>query len=103
MQTRNKLFDDIAKVANSAAGTFAGLKEEIENMVRHKVEKLLTDNNMVARDEFEAVKAMVVEARKEQDHLNKTLAKIEILLTSTQKTKQTKKRVSAKRKVTKKK
>ena len=32
MQTRNRIFDDIAKVANSAAGTFAGLKDEVEGL-----------------------------------------------------------------------
>ena len=32
MQTRNRIFDDIAKVANSAAGTFAGLKGEVEGL-----------------------------------------------------------------------
>ena len=26
MQTRNRIFDDLAKVANGAAGTMAGLK-----------------------------------------------------------------------------
>ena len=62
MQTRNRLFDDIAKVANSAAGTLFGLKDEIENMVRHRVEGLMTDMNMVTRDEFDAVKACRVMA-----------------------------------------
>ena len=32
MQTRNRLFDDLAKVANSAAGIMAGLKDEIEKL-----------------------------------------------------------------------
>ncbi len=69
MQTRNRLLDDIAKVANSAAGTFAGVKEEIENLIRHRVESLMTDMNMVNRDEFNAVKAMVAKSRSEQERL----------------------------------
>ena len=69
MQTKNRLFDDIAKVANSAVGTIAGLKGEIENLVKHRVENLLADMNMISRDEFEAVKAMIAKARSEQERL----------------------------------
>ena len=77
MQTRNRLFDDIAKVANSAAGTFVGLKSEIENMVRHRVEGLLADMNMVTRDEFDAVKAMAAKARTEQERLENKFKELE--------------------------
>ena len=77
MQTRNRLFDDIAKVANSAAGTFVGLKSEIENLVRHRVEGLLADMNMVTRDEFDAVKAMAAKARSEQERLEKIVQDLE--------------------------
>ena len=77
MQTRNRLFDDIAKVANSAAGTLFGLKDEIENMVRHRVEGLMTDMNMVTRDEFDAVKAMAAKARSEQERLKKKIKALE--------------------------
>ena len=63
MQTRNRFFDDLAKVANSAAGTFAGLKDEIEAMVRQRVESFLGDMQLVSREEFDAVKAMAAKAR----------------------------------------
>ena len=78
MQTRNRLFDDIAKVANSAAGTLFGLKDEIENMVRHRVEGLMTDMNIVTRDEFDAVKAMAAKARSEQERLEKKIKALEM-------------------------
>ena len=77
MQTRNRLFDDLAKMANSAAGTMAGLKDEIENTVRHKVESFLGEMNLVTREEFEAVKAMAAKARTEQERLEKRLAVLE--------------------------
>ena len=76
MQTKNRLFDDIAKVANSAAGTFAGMKEEIENMVRHRVESILIDMNMVNRDEFNAVKEMVSISRIKQEQLEEKVKKL---------------------------
>ena len=66
MQTRNRIFDDLAKVANSAVGTMAGLKDEVENMVRYRVERFMSDMNMVSREEFDAVRAMAAKARSQQ-------------------------------------
>ena len=61
----------------SAAGTFAGMKEEIENMIRHRVESLLIDMNMVNREEFNAVKEMVSKSRIKQEQLEEKVKKLE--------------------------
>jgi BMFP domain-containing protein YqiC len=80
MQTRNRLFDDLAKVANSAAGTIAGVKGEIEAVVRQRVESFIGEMNIVTREEFDAVKAMAAKARDEQEKLKKKIAKLEAKL-----------------------
>lgn len=80
MQTTNRLFDDIAKVANGAVSTLNGMKGEVEAMVRHRVERIMSDADMVPRDEFEAVKAMAAEARKQQEALEKRVAALEAKL-----------------------
>ena len=77
MQTRNRLFDDLAKVANSAAGTMAGLKDEIENMIRHRFESFMAELNMVSREEFDVVKALAAKARLEQERLEKRIEELE--------------------------
>ena len=77
MQTSNRLFDDLAKVANGAVSTLVGVKDEIEALVRQRVDKLLADADLVPREEFEVVKAMVAEARTEQERLSKRLATLE--------------------------
>ena len=76
MQTRNRFFDDIAKVATSAAGTLTGMKGEIEHLVRHKVEYFVSSMNLVTREEFEVANAMIAKARENQEKLEK---KIEVL------------------------
>jgi|TARA_B100000315_G_scaffold254027_1_gene294160 hypothetical protein len=86
MQTRNRFFDDLAKVANSAAGTVAGMKDEVEQMVRSRVENFIGDMNLVTREEFEVAKAIAVKAREEQERLEKRIVKLEAKL-STQKPK----------------
>lgn len=85
MQTSNRLFDDVAKVANSAVSTLSGMKNEIETMVRHQIEKILVDSDLVARDEFDAVKAMAAEARLQQEKLEKRVAELEAQLAATAK------------------
>jgi BMFP domain-containing protein YqiC len=63
MQTENRLFDDLARMANGALNTLSGLREEIESRVRERVERMLSDMDMVPREEFDAVKAVAQTAR----------------------------------------
>ena len=77
MQTRNKFFDDIAKVATSAAGTLTGMKGEIEHIVRHKVESFINSMNLVTREEFEVASAMIAKARENQEKLEKKIKVLE--------------------------
>ena len=77
MQTDNRLADDLAKVAASAVGVIAGVKDEVEGRLRQVFERLLDDMELVNRDEFEAVKAMAAEARAENERLAARIAVLE--------------------------
>jgi len=77
MQTRSRLFEDFAKVASSAAGSLSGLKAEIETRVRQQVEDMVARLDLVTREDFDAVKAVAVKAREEQEQLEKRLAALE--------------------------
>ena len=46
-------------------------------MVRQQIERILVDTDLVARDEFEAVKAVAAEARLQQEKLETRVAKLE--------------------------
>ena len=80
MQTRNRLFDDAARIAGGAIGTLAGAKREIEALVRQQLERMLSTLDLVTRDEFDAVKEMAVKARSEQEILSERLAALETKL-----------------------
>lgn len=77
MQTSNRFFDDIAKVANGAVTTLVGVKAEIETIVRQQIERILLDADMVPRDEFDAVKELAANARAAQEKLEIRVAKLE--------------------------
>ena len=80
MQTSNRILDDMAKVASGAVSAVTGVKGDADNFLRRHVEKLLTEMDLVTREEFDAVKAMAANARAEQEKLEARVAEIEAKL-----------------------
>ncbi|GAA0734908.1 accessory factor UbiK family protein [Sphingomonas japonica] len=74
MQTENRLFDDLAKFVNGAAGTIAGMAREGESAARERAREWIGGLEFVSRDEFEAVKAMAAAARDEVEALKAEIA-----------------------------
>ena len=77
MQTENRMFDDLVKFMNGAAGTLAGVGREAEAGARSRARDWIGGLDFVSRDEFEAVKAMAVAARDEADELRVRIAALE--------------------------
>ena len=77
MQSQNRIFDDLVKMMNGVAGTMAGVGREAESSMRDKMREWVGGMDFVSRDEFEAVKAMAVAAREENEALAKRIAALE--------------------------
>jgi BMFP domain-containing protein YqiC len=77
MQTENRFFDDLARMLNGAAGTFAGMTREAQAGFQERMREWIGGMDFVSRDEFEAVKAMAVAAREENDLLRARLDALE--------------------------
>jgi BMFP domain-containing protein YqiC len=77
MQTRNPIFDDLARLATGAAGVAQGMGEEARAFWRAQVERMVADMDMVRRDEFEAVKDLAAAATVRADALEARLAALE--------------------------
>jgi len=77
MQSENRLFDDFVKVMNGAAGTLAGMGREAESAFRERMREWMGGIDMVGREEFEAVKAIAVAAREENQALKARLDALE--------------------------
>lgn len=78
MQSQNRFFDDLARMASGAAGALTGVRGEIEARFRDQLERVLAGMDLVSREEFEAAKAMAAKARDEQEIL---LRRIDLLET----------------------
>lgn len=73
MQKDSKLFEDFAKMASGAAGAVMDLRREIEAAVTDKLERAISRDKFVTREEFEVVKAMAQKAREENEALKAEL------------------------------
>ncbi|MEQ8829127.1 MAG: accessory factor UbiK family protein [Alphaproteobacteria bacterium] len=77
MQTTGKFFDDFAKMAGGAMGALGGVKEEAEAAIRQRLERILSDMDVVPRDEFDAMADVARRARQEQETLSAKVAELE--------------------------
>jgi BMFP domain-containing protein YqiC len=77
MDNRKRVFDDAARVAGGAMGTLSGIRREVEGLVRHQLDRLLSGMDLVKRDEFEAVREMAARARTENEKLEARIAALE--------------------------
>lgn len=84
MQSQNRIFDDLAKVAGGALSALGGLKQEVEAMVRDRFERFMAEGNFVRREEFDVVQAMAAQARTEQEKLEARLIELERQLAALQ-------------------
>ena len=69
MQTENRILNDLGKLATGAAGIFQSIREEVETVVRQRLERAIADLDVVTRDEFEAVKEIAAKARQDSEAL----------------------------------
>jgi BMFP domain-containing protein YqiC len=77
MQSENRLFDDFVKVMNGAAGTLAGMTREAQAAMQERFREWIGGLDLVKREEFEAVKAMAVAAREENEALRTRIEALE--------------------------
>ena len=74
MQTDNKFFEDLSKVATSALGTLAGVGREVEENARRRAREFVAGHDAIDRDEFETVKATAAAAREAVEVLKAEVA-----------------------------
>ena len=80
MQSENPLIADLVKVANSAAGTLAGMTREAREGARERMKEAFGGLDFVSREEFDAVKDMASRARDENAKLEARVAALEARL-----------------------
>jgi BMFP domain-containing protein YqiC len=58
-QANSKLFDNVGRMMNDAAGVADGVRREVESMVRAQAERFVMDMNLVKREDYDALRELV--------------------------------------------
>lgn len=69
MQTNNPLFDGLARAMSEAAGMADGVRREAETVMSSQLQRFLAEQDLVTREEFEAVRDMALKALEEVERL----------------------------------
>lgn len=77
MQTENRFFDDLARAAGGAMGALSGMRTEVEGLFQQRLERVISDMDLVTREEFDTVMAMARKAREENEALAARLDALE--------------------------
>jgi BMFP domain-containing protein YqiC len=83
VQTTGRLYDEIAKLMNDAAGVAQGVRRELDTVMRTQAERILRDLDVVSREDLEAVREMTRLAREENEALKARVAALEAKLGGT--------------------
>ena len=59
MSQSSRIFDNVGRLMNDAAGVADGVRREVETLVRAQAERLVMDMNLVKREDFDALRELV--------------------------------------------
>jgi BMFP domain-containing protein YqiC len=76
----NRILDEFAKLLTDAAGAAQGVQREVETAFRSQAEKILNRMDVVQREEFEALREMVIKVRAENKALSARIEALEAKL-----------------------
>jgi BMFP domain-containing protein YqiC len=82
-QTSSRIFDEMARLMNDAAGVASGVRREFDTLFKSQAERILRDLDVVKREEFEAALEMAKIAREENEALKTRVAALEERLKAT--------------------
>jgi BMFP domain-containing protein YqiC len=74
MNQGSRIFDDLGRLMNDAAGVADGVRREIETAVRTQVQRFVADMDLVKREDYDALRELVAAQGEELAALQKELA-----------------------------
>ncbi|MCF6327537.1 MAG: accessory factor UbiK family protein [Devosiaceae bacterium] len=76
MVQSSKVFDDIGKLMNDAAGVADGVRREAENAFKVQMERVVADLDLVSREDFDILREIVEVQSEEIAMLQKELSSL---------------------------
>jgi BMFP domain-containing protein YqiC len=72
--SQSRLFDDLGKLMNDAAGLAEGVKREVETVVKAQAQRMIADMDLVKREDYDALRELVQVQGEEIAQLRKEIA-----------------------------
>lgn len=73
MSQSSKIFDDLGRLMNEAAGVADGVRREAETAFKSQMERIVADLDLVKREDFDVVREIVLAQADEIEQLRKEL------------------------------
>ena len=82
MSQNSRIFDDLGRLMNEAAGVADGVRREVETVVKSQAQRFVADMDLVKREDFDALRELVQVQGEEIDALRKELATLKAAKTA---------------------
>lgn len=77
MTKSNQLMDDLAQLAGGAAGLLGSVQQQMREDIKTRVEEVATRLDLVPREDFERVEALLQKALDDQKQMQERLDALE--------------------------
>jgi BMFP domain-containing protein YqiC len=74
MSQNSRIFDDLGRLMNGAAGMADGVRREVETVVKSQAQRFVSDMDLVKREDFDALRELVQVQGEEIDALRREIA-----------------------------
>lgn len=77
MQKREKILDDVARIAGGTVGAFSGLTHNIREEVKSRVTEIVDRLDLVPRADLDRLETIIQETRTQNEDLKLRIEKLE--------------------------
>jgi BMFP domain-containing protein YqiC len=74
MSQGSRIFDDLGRLMNDAAGVADGVRREVETGIKAQVQRFVADMDLVKREDYDALRELVAAQGDEIAALTKEIA-----------------------------
>lgn len=78
VQSKNRIFDEFARLTTDAIGAAQGLKREAETIIRSRAERLVKDMDFASNEEVAVLRDMVAALKHDNEDLAERVKALEL-------------------------
>lgn len=75
-QASSRIFDELGKLMNNAAGVADGVRREIDTAVKSQLERVVGDMDLVKREDYDALRELTMSLSSEVKALKAEIAEL---------------------------